>query len=100
MEYVPLGTSGLEVSAIILGCMSYGDPDRGNHEWTLPEDESRPFIRRALELGSTTSDTPNVYSLGCSEEIVGRALRDYASREEVVIATKVHGAMRPGPNGH
>ncbi len=100
MDYVHLGTSGLEVSAIILGCMSYGDPGRGNHEWTLGEDEARPFIRRALELGITTFDTANVYSLGSSEEIVGRALADFASREEVVIATKVHGTMRPGPNGH
>jgi aryl-alcohol dehydrogenase-like predicted oxidoreductase len=100
MDYVHLGTSGLEVSAIILGCMSYGDPGRGNHEWTLGEEEARPFIRRALELGVTTFDTANVYSLGSSEEIVGRALSDFATREEVVIATKVHGQMRPGPNGH
>jgi aryl-alcohol dehydrogenase-like predicted oxidoreductase len=100
MDYVHLGTSGLEVSAIILGCMSYGDPGRGNHDWTLGEEAARPFIRRALELGVTTFDTANVYSLGSSEEIVGRALGDFAAREEVVIATKVHGQMRPGPNGH
>jgi aryl-alcohol dehydrogenase-like predicted oxidoreductase len=79
--------------------MSYGEPDRGNHAWSLSEAESRPFIARALELGITTFDTANVYSDGSSEEIVGRALGDFARREEVVIATKVHGAMRPGPNG-
>ena len=99
MEYVRLGNSGLQVSKVILGCMSYGEPTRGNHEWSLSEDESRPFIRRALDLGITTFDTANVYSDGSSEEIVGRALADFARREEVVIATKVHGAMRPGPNG-
>jgi aryl-alcohol dehydrogenase-like predicted oxidoreductase len=79
--------------------MSYGDSARGSHEWTLSEEESRPFIQRALELGITTFDTANVYSLGSSEEIVGRALGDFAKREDVVIATKVHGRMRPGPNG-
>jgi aryl-alcohol dehydrogenase-like predicted oxidoreductase len=100
MDYVHLGTSGLEVSAIILGCMSYGDPGRGSHDWTLGDDDARPFIRRALDLGITTFDTANVYSLGSSEEIVGKALTDFAPRDEVVIATKVHGVMRPGPNGH
>ncbi|CAN5282382.1 aldo/keto reductase [soil metagenome] len=99
MEYTSLGNSGLEISAVTLGCMSYGEPDRGNHSWSLPEEQSRPFIRRALELGITTFDTANVYSNGSSEEIVGRALQDFATREEVVIATKVHGKMRPGPNG-
>ena len=99
MEYTRLGGSGLEISAITLGCMSYGEPSRGNHEWTLPEEQSRQFIRRALELGITTFDTANVYSLGSSEEIVGRALGDFAQRDEVVIATKVHGRMRRGPNG-
>jgi aryl-alcohol dehydrogenase-like predicted oxidoreductase len=99
MEYTKLGHSGLEISAVTLGCMSYGDPGRGNQAWSLPEEQSRPFIRRALELGITTFDTANVYSNGSSEEIVGRALHDYATREEVVIATKVHGVMRPGPNG-
>jgi aryl-alcohol dehydrogenase-like predicted oxidoreductase len=79
--------------------MSFGEPARGNHAWSLPEEQSRPFIARALELGITTFDTANVYSDGSSEEIVGRALGDFARREEVVIATKVHGAMRPGPNG-
>lgn len=99
MEYVKLGSTGLEVSKLCLGCMSYGDPQRGNHEWSLPEDESRPFIQRALELGITFFDTANVYSDGSSEEIVGKALRDMASREEVVIATKVHGRMGKFPNG-
>jgi aryl-alcohol dehydrogenase-like predicted oxidoreductase len=99
MEYVRLGRSGLKVSAVTLGCMSYGVPGRGTHEWSLPEDESRPFIRRALELGITTFDTADVYSDGTSEEIVGRALRDFAEREDVVIATKVHGRMRQSPNG-
>ena len=99
MEYTRLGNSGLEISAVTLGCMSYGDPGRGNHAWSLPEEQSRPFIRRALELGITTFDTANVYSNGSSEEIVGRALGEYATREEVVIATKVHGKMRQGPNG-
>jgi aryl-alcohol dehydrogenase-like predicted oxidoreductase len=79
--------------------MTYGVPERGNHPWTLPEEQSRPFIKRALELGITFFDTANVYSDGTSEEIVGRALKDFARREEVVLATKVHGRMRPGPNG-
>jgi len=79
--------------------MSFGTPDRGAHGWSMPEDRSRPFIKRALELGINFFDTANVYSDGTSEEILGRALRDFASREDVVIATKVHGRMRPGPNG-
>ncbi|MFC3747198.1 aldo/keto reductase [Paenibacillus sp. GCM10012306] len=99
MDYAKLGSTGLEVSRICLGCMSYGIPERGNHAWTLGEEESRPFIRRALELGINFFDTANVYSDGTSEEIVGRALKDFAARDDVVIATKVHGRMRPGPNG-
>jgi len=99
MEQVRLGATGLEVSRICLGCMSYGEPDRGGHPWSLTEQDSRPFLQRALELGITFFDTANVYSAGSSEEIVGRALKDFAKREEVVIATKVHGRMRPGPNG-
>ncbi len=99
MKYVKLGKTGLDVSRICLGCMSYGIPDRGNHLWTLPEEESRPFIKQALEAGINFFDTANVYSDGTGEEIVGRALKDFASRDEVVIATKVHGRMRPGPNG-
>ena len=99
MDTVKFGRTGLEVSRLCLGCMSYGIPERGNHRWTLPEAESRPFIRKALESGINFFDTANVYSDGTSEEILGRALRDFARREEVVIATKVHGRMRPGPNG-
>lgn len=99
MEYVKLGRTGLEVSRICLGCMSYGQPDRGPHPWSLNEEESRPFIRKALELGINFFDTANVYSDGTSEEIVGRALREFANRDEIVIATKVHGRMHPGPNG-
>jgi len=99
MDYVKLGRTGLEVSRICLGCMSYGEPDRGNHPWTLGEAQSRPFIKKALDLGINFFDTANVYSLGSSEEIVGRALKEYTRRDEVVIATKVHGRMRPGPNG-
>jgi 1-deoxyxylulose-5-phosphate synthase len=99
MEYVKLGATGLDVSRICLGCMSYGTPDRGTHPWSLDEDQSRPFLRRAVELGVNFFDTANVYSDGTSEEIVGRALRDLAPREEIVIATKVFNPMRPGPNG-
>jgi len=99
MEHVQLGHSGLRVSQVILGCMSFGDAARGSHTWTLPEADSRPIIKRALELGITTFDTADVYSDGTSEEIVGRALKDYAKREEVVIATKVNGKMYDGGNG-
>jgi len=100
MKFQNLGKSGLKVSRLCLGCMTYGEPSRGNHEWTLSEDASRPFIQRALELGINFFDTANVYSDGSSEEIVGRALRDFASsREDIVLATKVHGRMRSGPNG-
>jgi 1-deoxyxylulose-5-phosphate synthase len=99
MEYVKLGRTGLDVSRICLGCMSYGISDRGNHAWALDEAEAKPFIRKALEGGINFFDTANVYSGGTSEEIVGRALKEFSRREEVVIATKVHGRMRPGPNG-
>jgi aryl-alcohol dehydrogenase-like predicted oxidoreductase len=99
MDYVKFGHTGLDVSRICLGCMSYGDPQRGTHPWTLPEAQSRPFIKKALDLGINFFDTANVYSDGTSEEIVGRALKDFASRDEVVIATKVHGRMRKGANG-
>jgi len=99
MEHVKLGSTGLDVSRICLGCMSFGEPARGPHPWTLDEDSSRPLIRRAVEAGVNFFDTANVYSNGSSEEIVGRALTDFARRDEVVIATKVHGRMRPGPNG-
>jgi aryl-alcohol dehydrogenase-like predicted oxidoreductase len=99
MQYVKLGATGLEVSRICLGCMTFGAPDRGNHTWTLSEERSRPLIKQALELGINFLDTANVYSDGHSEEIVGRALKDFTRRDEVVLATKVHGRMRPGPNG-
>jgi 1-deoxyxylulose-5-phosphate synthase len=99
MEYVKLGRTGLEVSRICLGCMSYGVPDRGNHAWSIDEAESRPFIQRALEGGINFFDTANRYSLGSSEEILGRAIKDFSRRDDVVIATKVYGRMRPGPNG-
>ncbi|MFH8901263.1 aldo/keto reductase [Streptomyces coeruleorubidus] len=99
MQYVKLGSTGLDVSRICLGCMTYGLPDRGRHEWTLDEEASRPLIRQAVEAGINFFDTANVYSDGTSEEIVGRALRDFARRDEIVLATKVHGRMRPGPNG-
>ena len=105
VEYRRLGNTGLSVSRICLGCMSYGDPAATvpgstlRWEWALREDEARPFFKRALELGINFFDTANVYSFGASEEITGRALRELARREEVVIATKVWGVMRPGPNG-
>jgi len=99
MKTVRLGRTGLQVSRLCLGCMSYGVPERGNHPWTLPEDQSRPFLRKALDLGINFFDTANVYSDGTSEEILSRTLLAYAPRDELVIATKVHGRMRPGPNG-
>ncbi|MGJ5894987.1 aldo/keto reductase [Streptomyces sp. V2] len=99
MQYVKLGSTGLDVSRICLGCMTYGLPDRGTHEWTLDEEASRPLIRQALDAGINFFDTANVYSDGTSEEIVGKALADFAVRDEIVLATKVHGRMRPGPNG-
>jgi len=99
MEYVKLGRTGLDVSRICLGCMSFGDPGRGGHPWSLDEEASRPLIRQALEAGINFFDTANVYSLGSSEEITGRALKDFARRDEIVLATKVHGVMREGPNG-
>ena len=99
MNLTRLGRSGLEISPIILGCMSYGEPSKGAHPWSVGIEESRPFIRQALEAGITTFDTANVYSLGSSEEILGTLLAEFAARHDVVIATKVHGRMRPGPNG-
>jgi aryl-alcohol dehydrogenase-like predicted oxidoreductase len=99
MEYAKLGRTGLDVSRICLGCMSYGGGNQGNHAWSLSEEESRPFIKKALEAGVNFFDTANRYSLGNSEEILGRAVKDFARRDEVVIATKVYGRMRPGPNG-
>ena len=99
MTTTRLGRTGLEISRICLGCMSFGEPERGNHPWTMGEAASRPFIKKALDLGINFFDTANVYSDGTSEEIVGKALLDYARRDEVVIATKVHGRMHAGPNG-
>jgi aryl-alcohol dehydrogenase (NADP+) len=99
MRYRKLGSTGLEVSAVTLGCMSFGEADRGRAPWTLTEDASRAIIKDALDAGINCFDTANVYSLGSSEEFTGRALNDMAAREDVVIATKVHGQMRPGPNG-
>ncbi len=98
MDYVNLGRTGLKVSRVCLGCMTYGVPERGAHPWSLDERKSRPFFRRALELGINFFDTSNTYSDGTSEEIAGRALRDFARREEIVLATKVFYPIREGPN--
>jgi|SRR6185312_14429639 len=100
MQYTRLGTTGLEVSRICIGCMSFGEPNRGNHNWSLSEADSRPIIRKAWEAGINFYDTANVYSLGSSEEITGKVLKELAPRSEWVFATKVHGKMREGPNGH
>ncbi|MGC9157840.1 MAG: aldo/keto reductase [Terracidiphilus sp.] len=104
MEYIHLGKTGLKVSRICLGCMSYGEPTRGElkagrHAWTLSESESLPFYRQALDLGINFFDTANVYSSGNSEEVLGRFLKANTRREAVVIATKVNGVMRDEPNG-
>jgi 1-deoxyxylulose-5-phosphate synthase len=99
VEYVSLGTTGLKVSRICLGCMSYGEPDRGNQPWSLDKAAAEPFFRQALDAGINFFDTANVYSAGSSEEITGAALLSMARRDELVIATKVHGRMSPGPNG-
>ncbi|MBY4838019.1 aldo/keto reductase [Pantoea sp. DY-15] len=90
MKTIPLGQTDLQVSRLCLGCMTYGDPTRGNHAWTLPEESSRPLIKQALEAGINFFDTANSYSDGSSEEIVGSALKDYARRDQVVVATKVY----------
>ncbi|MFY9783057.1 MAG: aldo/keto reductase [Acidimicrobiales bacterium] len=99
MDYVALGTSGLKVSRICLGCMSYGEPGRGNQPWSLDKDAAEPFFRQALDAGINFFDTANVYSAGSSEEITGSTLLSMSPRDELVIATKVHGRMSPGPNG-
>lgn len=99
MEYAKLGNTGLDVSRLCLGCMSFGVAEKWTHPWVLDEENSRPIIKRALELGINFFDTANIYSVGSSEEIVGRALKDFANRDEVVIATKVHFRMQEGPNG-
>ncbi len=98
MQYTRLGRSGLTVSRLCLGCMTYGQPERGAHPWTLDEAASRPLIQRAVELGINFFDTANAYSDGTSEEIVGRALHDFARRDEIVVATKVRNASRKAPN--
>ncbi|WP_050838053.1 aldo/keto reductase, partial [Bordetella pertussis] len=98
MEYVRLGSTGLKVSRLCLGCMTYGEPARGNHAWTLDETQSRPFFRQALDAGINFFDTANSYSDGTSEEFLGRALREYVPRDEVVVATKVFFPLRKEPN--
>lgn len=99
MDYVKLGHSGLDVSRLCLGCMSFGAAEKWVHQWVLDEENSRPIIKKALELGINFFDTANVYSMGASEEILGRALKDYANRDEIALATKVHQRMHEGPNG-
>src|ERR1700760_4413941 len=99
MRSTKLGATGLDVSPTAIGAMTYGDPGRGHPVWSLDEEASRPLIRHAIEAGINFFDTANLYSYGSSEEILGRALSDFASRDEVVIATKLRHQMRPGPNG-
>jgi aryl-alcohol dehydrogenase-like predicted oxidoreductase len=99
MQYVKLGSTGVDVSRICLGAMSFGEPGRGRHDWTLGEDDAGPIILRAFEAGVNFVDTANVYSAGGSEEILGKVLAEYGHRDEIVLATKVNGRMRPGPNG-
>jgi len=99
MDYIRLGKTGLKVSRICLGCMSYGEPNRGAHSWSVGLDDSRPFFRKAIEAGINFFDTANVYSDGSSEEVTGKLLKEFAPRDEIVLATKVHGRMRKDPNG-
>ncbi len=99
MKYIKLGTTGMDVSPIAIGAMTYGEPDRGHPVWSKSEEEARPLIKHALEAGINFFDTANMYSNGSSEEILGRALKDFANRDDVVIATKLRHPMRPGPNG-
>lgn len=100
MEYTRLGTTGLKISRLALGCMSYGDPTTSNaHAWALTEEDAAPFFRQAVELGITFWDTANVYQAGTSEEVVGRAISRFSRREDVVLATKVRGRMHDGPGG-
>ncbi|MFD5538621.1 aldo/keto reductase [Streptomyces sp. NPDC127079] len=99
MQYIKLGTTGLDVSPIAIGAMTYGEPDRGHPVWSKGEQDARPLIQHALEAGINFFDTANMYSNGSSEEILGRALKDFADRDDVVIATKLRHPMRPGPNG-
>jgi 1-deoxyxylulose-5-phosphate synthase len=100
MDYVRLGKTGLKVSRLALGCMSYGNPTTPNaHTWALDDDDAQPFFRQAIEMGVTFWDTANVYQAGTSEEVVGRAIKRYSRREDIVLATKVHGKMHDGPGG-
>jgi 1-deoxyxylulose-5-phosphate synthase len=99
MDYIKLGNTGLDVSPIAIGAMTYGEPDRGHPVWSIGEEGSRPLIRHAIDAGINFFDTANMYSQGSSEEILGRALREFADRDDVVIATKLRHPMRPGPNG-
>lgn len=99
MDYAKLGNTGLDVSRLCLGCMSFGVAERWIHKWVLDEEQSRLIIKKALELGINFFDTANVYSDGTSEEILGRAIKDYANRDEIVLATKVYNRMHEGPNG-
>ncbi|MGB3253966.1 aldo/keto reductase [Buttiauxella gaviniae] len=99
MRYIKLGNTGLDVSPVAIGAMTYGEPGRGHPVWSLDEAQSRPLIKHALESGINFFDTANLYSQGSSEEILGRALKDYANRDDVVIATKIRHPMRSGPNG-
>jgi 1-deoxyxylulose-5-phosphate synthase len=99
MRYIKLGTTGLDVSPVAIGAMTYGDPGRGHPVWSLDSETSRPLIKHALDAGINFFDTANMYSYGSSEEILGRALADFADRDDVVIATKLRHPMRPGPNG-
>jgi aryl-alcohol dehydrogenase-like predicted oxidoreductase len=100
MEYTRLGSTGLKVSRLALGCMSYGDPATpGAHEWSLDDDAAQPFFRQAVELEITFWDTANVYQAGTSEELVGRAIKRYSRREDIVLATKLYGRMHDGPGG-
>src|SRR5579862_3517386 len=97
MEYTRLGNTGLKVSRLALGCMSYGDPTTpGAHPWALTEDKAQPFFQQAIEAGVTFWDTANTYQLGTSEEVVGRAIRSFSRREDIVLATKVFGQMHDG----
>lgn len=98
MEYVKFGNTGMDVSPICLGAMGFGDPNSGFHDWVLQEDESRPVIKKALDLGINFFDTANIYSYGASEQILGRALKDYATRDEIVVATKAYMKMKQAPN--
>ncbi|WP_336773559.1 aldo/keto reductase [Paenibacillus sp. MMO-58] len=99
MDYTKLGSTGLDVSRICLGCMGFGDAEKGFHQWVLNEENARPIIKKALDIGINFFDTANVYAAGTSEKILGNALRDYANRDEIVIATKINGRMHQGPNG-